>query len=170
MSNEITVPGVSTLETLSAVRTSKSGKETTRSVIGMAISGNREERANLSFAIAEEFWFAKANIFPFVTELKRVFPTLEKTAEARNETTKVIAAENPGIKLELINIKAPSKRDVLAMFGIARKLLGSDKGAKAQLLAVMQHLADMEDTLAIAKAERAKAFADSQATPALTAA
>lgn len=168
MSNEITVPGVSTLETLSAVRTSKSGKETTRSVIGMAISGNKEERANLSFAIAEEFWFAKANIFPFVTELHRVFPTLKKTVEVRNDNVKELAAENPGTKLHLINMAAPRKDDVLAMFGCARKLAGSDKGAKAQLLAVMQHLADMEDDLKLAKAERAKAFADSQATPALT--
>ena len=168
MSNDITVPGVSTLETLSAVRTSKSGKETTRSVIGMAISGNKEERANLSFAIAEEFWFAKANIFPFVTELHRVFPTLKKTIEARNDAVKQVASENPGVKLHLVNLAAPKKMDVLAMFVCARGLQGSDKGAKAQLLAVMQHLADMEDTLALAKAERAKAFAASQAAPVLT--
>lgn len=162
MSNEITVPGVSTLETLSAVRTSKAGKVTTRSVIGMAISGNREERANLSFAIAEEFWFAKANIFPFVSELNRVFPTLKKTLEARNDAVKQVASENPGVKLHLVNLAAPKKIDVLAMFVCARNLQGFDKGAKAQLLAVMQHLADMEDDLAVAKAARAAAFAATQ--------
>lgn len=165
MTNAVITLETSILDTLEATRTSKSGKETTRTVIGMAISGNKEERANLAFAIAEEVWFAKGNAYPFIVELNRVFPTLVKTIEARNETTKVIASENPGVKLELVNLSNPKKRDVLAMFGVARKLPGADKGAKAQLLAVMQHLADMEDSLAIAKLERAAAF---QATLVLT--
>lgn len=168
MSNEVTTP-ISALESLTASRESKSGKVTTRSAIGIAISGNKAEKETLAFAIAEEFWFDKANIRPFVEELNRVFPTLAKTVEGRNETTKTIAAENPGVKLELVNLSAPKKRDVLAMFGVARKLNGADKGAKAQLLAVMQHIADMEDDRAIAKAERAKAFQveNAMSTPAL---
>ena len=167
MSNAITTP-VSALESLSVERTSKAGKTTTRTAIGIAISGNKAEKETLAFAMAEEFWFDKANIFPFVAELNRVFPTLKKTLETRNGDLKELAAQNPGTKFQEVNLSAPKKMDVLAMFVVARRLTGADKGAKAQLLAVMQHIADLEDSLAIAKAERTKAFQASQATPALT--
>lgn len=167
MSNAITTP-VSALESLSVARTSKAGKTTTRTAIGIALSGNKAEKETLAFAVAEEFWFGKANIFPFMAELNRVFPTLKKTIEARNDAVKQVASENPGVKLNLVNLRAPKKIDVLAMFVCARNLTGADKGAKAQLLAVMQHIADLEDSLAVAKAERTEAFQASQATPALT--
>lgn len=157
MENEVTAVA-SSFDTLVAIRTAKNGKETTRCILDIAITGNKVERASLSHAIAEEFWFVKADIRPFIATLNRVFPTLAKTIDERNKMAAQFVLDNPGSKLTAINLKAPKKLDVLAMFVVAKGLTGADKGAKAATIATFQHLADMEDALALAKAERAKAF------------
>lgn len=146
------------LESLSVTRITKAGKEVKRTSLGIALTGNKEEKAQLAFTLAEEFWFEKANLRPFLDELHRVFPSMAKSIEGRNESVNALLAEDPNSKLELINSKAPTKRDVLAMFQLARRMTGADKGAKAQLLSVGAHLASLEATYAARKAERAAQF------------
>lgn len=128
--------GVATDSDLRIVRVSKAGKETVRSELGIAMSGNKAEREAHTQHIALKMW-AQSKIGLIAQELLRVFPKLAKEVESRNSSINGIVAAQPELadKLRLINITKPGKQDVMAMFALAQGLPGADKGEKAKLLA-----------------------------------
>lgn len=131
--------GVASESDLKISRTSAKGNVTTRTELGLIMSGNKIEREFHAKHKAIEFW-AKSKVGLIAGELLRVFPKLAKEIEARNAAVNTVIADNPdlGDKLRLINTVNPSKLDVMAMFALAQGLPGADKGEKAKLLAAGQ--------------------------------
>lgn len=68
MSNELTLSG-----DFAVTRTSKSGKETTRTALGVITSGNAAERAKLG-AATMEYMLKNSNFRHAMREVQRVFP------------------------------------------------------------------------------------------------
>ena len=128
--------GVASESDLRIVRVSKAGKESARTELGIAMSGNKAEREAHAQHIALKMW-AQSKIGLIAEELQRVFPKLAKEVGARNSHVNGLLAANPELadKLRLINITKPGKMDVMAMFALAQGLPGADKGEKAKLLA-----------------------------------
>lgn len=107
-----------------------------RSELGVAMSGNKEERANHVAHIALKLW-AQSKYSVIAGELLRVFPKLRAEVEARNAAVNTVLADAPELadKLKMISIGNPGKFGVMAMFALAQGLTGAEKGEKAKLLA-----------------------------------
>ena len=73
MSNELTIPGGFRVE-----RSNKSGTRTvTRDALGVLLSGNKDERAQMCSAVMSGMWSAEAdvgNYHPLLDNVARVFP------------------------------------------------------------------------------------------------
>lgn len=137
--------GVSSDDAFSVSRKNAKGAVTTRTELGVSMSGNKEERAKYTAHVALRMW-AKSQILPLAAELFRVFPKLQKEVDARNAAVNNVLASNPELaeKLELIRTEKPRKVDLMAMFAMAQTMPGADKGEKAKLLAAGRAINEYE--------------------------
>lgn len=177
MSNEITVPHTVRAEVYDMARAhfglevfsvDRQGKKAVavRTELGVAMSGNKEERAKYAAHVALKMW-AKSQYGRIAGELLRVFPALGKAVAKRNAAVNGVVAAQPELadKLRLINTGNPGKHDVMAMFALAQGLNGADKGEKAKLLAAGEAINNYELFAELSVAElMAKLEAEEQAT------
>ena len=128
--------GVSAESDFALSRTSAKGKITTRTELGVAMSGNKDERTKYVNHIALKMW-ATGRLVPLSQELRRVFPKLDDAISNQNAAINQVLKDNPELadKLRLVNYEKPAKADIGKMFGLAAGLAGADKGEKAKLLA-----------------------------------
>lgn len=141
----------------SVKRTSKSGKVTERTMLGVMLSGTKAERELAINEFVLQMW-EKSNLNGVVRELNRVFPKLGKEIESRNAAVNNVIATHPEFagKVQLIRTTGVRKMDVMAMFALASQLPGADKGEKAKLLAAGRAINDYEIQLEKLRAETAQ--------------
>lgn len=131
---------------LAEFRVTRVGKRSTvRTDLGVALSGNKEEKQKYANHIALQQW-AQSKVGAIAMELMRVFPQLGKAIEARNAGVNTLVAERPELadKLKLIRTDCVGKNDVRAMFALAQNMVGADKGEKAKLLAAGRAINEFE--------------------------
>ena len=137
--------GVGTEADFTATRVNAKGKATTRSELGVALSGNKVERAKHVAHIALTMWVT-GKLPQLSAEIRRVFPKLEQAVSAQNAAINSLIKTNPELagKLRLISIDRPAKADIGKMFDLAKDLAGADKGEKAKMCAVGQVINEYE--------------------------
>lgn len=128
--------GVAIESDFAVSRVSAKGKITTRTELGVAMSGNRDEKAKFVAHVALKMW-ATSKFGLIAAEIRRVFPKIDAAVSAQNAAINQLIKSNPELsdKLRLINMEKPNKNDIGKMFDLASGLAGADKGEKAKLLA-----------------------------------
>jgi hypothetical protein len=115
--------------------------DTERSIMGVVSSGTRAERDSVLRHEMLAQW-TENRLATILKEIKRVFPTVEKTVEARNKNVNNMIAECPELadKLKLVNMGNPGKMDLMAIMKIASDATGADKGEKARFVECFKHI------------------------------
>lgn len=115
-----------------------------RTIVGVMLSGNKEERAAGVERTLLELWCANKRHL-IVAEIKRVFPTIQKEINTRNAFVRQLVLEDASCKAREIDLEFyPSKQDVMATIGLCTRIKGADKGEKAKLLDALRLINDYE--------------------------
>lgn len=114
-----------------------------RTIVGVMLSGNKEERAAGVERTLLEMWCEnKRHII--VAEIKRVFPTINKEIATRNAFVRQLVLEDASCKAREIDLEYATKQDVMATVGLCNRIKGADKGEKAKLLDALRLINDYE--------------------------
>jgi hypothetical protein len=125
-------------EAFAITRTSKSGKESTRGLLGLIVSGNKDERLTTGKAFSRAMWEC-GQFKPIYAELNRVFGG---------------KAFDMSMKMIDLNPAAPNKAKMLMLLrGISESFVDA-KGEKAIFADICKEIFAYEATLEAARLER----------------
>lgn len=148
MPNEIAT--IDTSSSFKITRVSKSGKESTRGLLGLIIEGTAAERLDAGVVLVKEGW-ESGKLMVVLDELARVFSGSMFTAAT-------IFCK--------VDVKAPTKPEMVNLMENLSRIHADAKGVKAKYVHIMAQLVEWSKGEADRKEARRLAF--EAATPAIT--